>query len=363
MYAKRFLAYQVFISEKRAEFILQIKIAFCELQSFTRIRQRTLLQSRNLFLMKRFLFGVICMQTIDMKQFIPDRFNSGILGTTYPAEIEEEASSYRVRYWRNVSNHTKRIVGKRKLEDTLPKTLKLDNRTFEVLGLLQGEMSKTNRGPITFCNSRPELMNLVLLWFAEEMGIPVERWHWYIKLNLPEPKNQELKTLLKEELVEHWMRQSPIGFEMGFPTKLSFIKNSKNRIAKNNGTLIIERRAPIFVQTLQKLVKDTTFSMPERSREEIIAYMRGIIAAEACINYRISSYHRRVFITATDDEERAIFTRCLNKLGIETKDCKPIKDIVISQRENIMRLHDLDLMSLNEEKHERFLEMMDSYRR
>jgi response regulator RpfG family c-di-GMP phosphodiesterase len=105
-----------------------------------------------------------------------------------------------------------------------------------------------------------------------------------------------------------------------------------------------------------------TFTMPNRSREEIIAFMRGIIAAEACINYRLSSGHRRVFITATNDDERAIFSRCLNKLGVETTVCKPIKDIVISRIENIYRLHELDLMSLNQEKHKVFLEMIKSYR-
>ncbi|MBR9692737.1 hypothetical protein GOV07_02275 [Candidatus Woesearchaeota archaeon] len=302
------------------------------------------------------------MTTTNMKQFIPDRFNSGILGNTYPAEIEEEHDCYRVRYWRDVSNQTKKIVGKRKLEDTIPKNVNLDKRAYEALGLLQGEMSKTNRGPITFCNSRPELINLVLVWFLEEMKIPLDNWHWYIKLNIQEPQNPDLKKVLTEELTEFWMRKSPIHYELRFPKTLSFIKNTQNEAPKNNGTLIIERRAPIFVQTLQKFVKDMTFSMPERSREEIIAYLRGIIAAEACVNYKLSSGHRRVFITATNEDERAIFTRCLNKLGVETKDCKPIKDIVISRIENIHRLHELDLMSLNEEKHERFLQMLSSYR-
>jgi hypothetical protein len=301
------------------------------------------------------------METIDMKQFIPDRFNSGILGNSYPAEIFDEKNHYCVRYWRDVSNQTKRIVGKRKLEDRIPKEIALSRSTFEVLGLLQGEMSKTSRGPITFCNCRPEVINHVLRWFSEEFKLRLSNWHWYIKLNIQEP-HEELKEVLTQNLIEYWMSNVGLSYHMRFPKTVSFIKNTKNQITKNDGTLIIERRAPIFVQTLQKFVNDMTFTMPNRSREEIIAFMRGIIAAEACINYRLSSGHRRVFITATNDDERAIFSRCLNKLGVETTVCKPIKDIVISRIENIYRLHELDLMSLNQEKHKVFLEMIKSYR-
>lgn len=40
---------------------------------------------------------------------------------------------------------------------------------------------------------------------------------------------------------------------------------------------------------------------------------------------------------------------------------KPIKDIIISQRENILKLDELGLMTLHPEKYSRFKEMVASY--
>ncbi len=301
-------------------------------------------------------------EPIDMKQFIPTVIKSGILGNTYETEISELQNAYHVRYWRSVSNWTGPRVGWRKLEDTIPKTVSADTRTFEVLGLLQGEMSKTYRGPLTFANCRPELIQLVLEWFDEQFSLPPSQWHWYIKLNIPPPANDAVAGEMAEQLSEYWLGRVRLSYDRRYPRTVSFITNTSNLIPKNEGTLILERRAPIFVQTIQRFVYDMTRSILMRSDEDIVAYMRGIIAAEGCINFRRSSGHFRVFITATDHEEREIFRQCLHRLGIATNDCKAIKDIVISRRENILKLHDLGLMTLNQEKHERFLEMIHAYR-
>ncbi|MFH1400004.1 MAG: hypothetical protein ABIH41_00650 [Nanoarchaeota archaeon] len=302
----------------------------------------------------------IMQQTLDLRQFIPNPIVSGMKGNTYRTNIQSINRTYSVTYLTNVSNWAGSNVGKRRRIGSVPKEIQLNSETFEVLGLLQGEMSKTQRGPITFCNCQPTIMEQVLNWFDEEFKIASKEWHWYIKLNIPKQKD-ELNQVLKEELIDYWMTNTSVVYEKRFPTTLSFVNQTQNQIPKNNGTLIIERRDPVFVQTLQKLVNEVTFSMPHRSIVEIKSYMRGIIAAESCINFRPECHHRRVFITAVDDQERNIFMRCLDKLDIEYNDCKPLKDIVISRRRNIQRLHDLDLMSLNPEKHEKFLRMINSY--
>lgn len=220
------------------------------------------------------------IQKLDIKQFIPTHIKSGIKGNLYKPIIESKETNYIISYWRNVFNQTG-MVGRRKYVSSLPRNIKLNKETLEVIGLLQGEMSKTHRGPVTFCNSEPRLIKKVLDWFADYLDLSQDKWHWYIKINLPVQANEELNKLLEEELVDFWMLNCPLKYDMKYPKTLSFVRKSKNLIPKNEGTLIIERRNPIFVQTLQKLVNDITLSMLERSEEEINWFMRGIIAAES----------------------------------------------------------------------------------
>ena len=125
------------------------------------------------------------METVDLRLFIPAEICSGRSGNVYTLTVLDLDNCYRVMYSRPSSNQTGRIVGQRTHQHTLPKALTLDKLTFEVLGLLQGEMSKTVRSALTFANSEPVLINLVLEWFVRESLASPSDWSWYIKLNLP----------------------------------------------------------------------------------------------------------------------------------------------------------------------------------
>ena len=294
---------------------------------------------------------------IDMASFIPERIHSGYLGNTYPVTVEKDDDTCIVTYDRIVSNHTGGTWW-RTHRSQLPEGFQLNKYAFESIGLLQGEMSKTLQRPFTFANSDVTVMNTVLDFFERAFCISRKEWRWYIRVNLP--PSEETKTL-KSHLTEHWIKACGLSREKQYPVGVSFCNNVQNKELVNNGTVMIERRGPVFIQTVHKLVRDITQSMPRRSEDELIPYMRGIIAAEGTINFKLSSFHRRVFITATNLEERNIFHKCLNRLGIETSDCSSMNVIIISQKKYLLKLKELNLLSLQKEKKNKFYRMINSY--
>lgn len=306
------------------------------------------------------------MNVLDTRTVIPSMIrstkkNDGVF-RKYPVTLQEEDAFYAVTYSVPVHNHTGNTGKTRNFTYTLPKQIFLTEEAFEVFGILQGEMSKTHRGPLTICNSEPSMMKKVLRWFEGCASFPVSSWKWYIRMNIP-PVSKDCGDQLTSELVEFWMNQCNISYQQRYPKTITYTPKSRNLVATNEGSLIIETRGTIFVQFVQSLIYHISQSIGNYDRDLISAYMRGIIAAEGCINYKLQTGHRRVFISASKQKERDIFIACLEKLGIESYDCKAISDIVISRKKNLLRMHELGLVSLHPDKHDRFLEMLNSYQR
>lgn len=267
----------------------------------------------------------------DLAEFIPAAIKSNKRKdgtfTEYPAQLEPCGDKYSVTYAVPVRNQTGDTGKTRKIIHFLPRRIKIDVFCLEAIGLLQGEMSKTHRGPLTICNSEPGIVRHMLRWFEDYIDFPSTEWRWYIRTNLP-PFDDELNYVLTQELIEHWVKECDIDYDERHPKTLTFTPSSKNLVATNDGTLTLETRGNAFVQTVQKIVSEMTSRILDCSDEGITAYMRGIIAAESCINFRLSSGHRRIFLSASNQEERSIFQRCLTKLDIESYDCKKISDLV-----------------------------------
>src|SRR3989338_4954906 len=54
---------------------------------------------------------------------------------------------------------------------TIPRFISKNQETFEVLGLLQAEMGKTQNGNLSFANSEPKIINKVMRWFENEFEL------------------------------------------------------------------------------------------------------------------------------------------------------------------------------------------------
>lgn len=298
-----------------------------------------------------------------VKSFVPQTIRStkryeGVF-REYPVRVHEFEEHIDVEYSVPVSNHTGDTGALRSFSRAFPKTVPLTKETFQALGLLQGEMSKTHNRPLTFANTEPALINCVLEWFEQNDLLSTPDWKWYIKINLP-PQGEEIDDQLSSELKEHWATVTNVHWDNSYPTVLSFTPTSPRTVPVNDGCLMLEHRNSILTQTIQRLVKKMTERMPSLDEQHIVWYMQGIIAAESCINWS-NQGHRRIFITAPDLEERALFQRCLERCGVESVSSKPIRGLIISGRSNLERVHELGLMNLHPKKHKKFSQMLASY--
>ncbi len=76
--------------------------------------------------------------TINLKQFIPNQVVCGKHKKLFPLQVNEDDRYFLMRYETLTHNG-----GKRKYGADIPKTVSRSKDTFEVLGLLQAEMGKT----------------------------------------------------------------------------------------------------------------------------------------------------------------------------------------------------------------------------
>lgn len=189
-------------------------------------------------------------------------------------------------------------------------------------------------------------------------------WKWYIKININEPLDQKYKKEVEEKVVEYWINKTKLSLEMVYPKKVSYIKNTKNKKLKfyDYGTLIIERKSNLFSQIIKNLVKKTFNNILDYRDEEIRAFMKGIIAGESNVEIHSASKHYRVFVTAKEFEERKLYQGCLKKLGIESTNYDNFVGLVISKKENNLKLLKQKLMMLSPKKYNKFLRMMKLYK-
>lgn len=200
---------------------------------------------------------------IDLLPFIPKTVKCGEKENEYILDIKEDEDYILLSYRTDMSNGAKIEYSL-----TIPRYITRNKETFEVIGLLQAEMCKTNNGYIGFPNSEYRLINKVMRWFKEELEINYEKWRWYIKINLNLSTNQELKNALKDELIEYWISKTKIDCEKRHPTTLTDVKGTLNEVPKNYGTLMIEHKSNLLSQIIKNFVKTISYQMPNFEKKK-----------------------------------------------------------------------------------------------
>jgi hypothetical protein len=303
-------------------------------------------------------------QRIDLREFIPQKIQSGRFGHVYDTHVEELEDHYLIYYLTEVHNKVGIYPAAKKYSDKIKKSVSRRSLTFEVLGLLQGEMSKTYNKTIIFANCEPNINREVMDWFSNELGITHDDWHWYIKVNINKPDDFAYQKQIEDKVISYWLKETKINLERRYPTTVSYIKHTVNKILRENdyGTLIIEYKSNIVSEIFKNFVKKITYEhLVNCKHEEIKSFMRGIIAAESTVEIHHPSMKYRVFITAFQKDERDIYQKCLQKLNIESKQYENYQHLVISKRKNNFKLLELDLMSLNPTKFRKFKELIGCY--
>ena len=295
----------------------------------------------------------------DLLDFIPEKVRSGKKSNSYNLIISPKNSYIKLEYFTNIRDN----LGERKYSLIIPRKISKNTETYEVLGLLQAEMSKTYSGCVTFANSEFRLINKVINWFDNEIEINPYDWRWYIKVNIQEPTDEKYKKEIEEKVIKHWLKKTKISLKSAYPKKVSYIKDTKNTQLKNcdYGCLVIENKSNLFSQIIKNFVKTMTYNMPNQKKENISYFMRGIIAGEGCVECNKKSKKYRIHISAVKEKERIIFQNCLSKLRISSKKYTKCDRIVISKRKNNIQLLKQKLMCLSPKKYNKFLYMMQKY--
>ncbi len=298
------------------------------------------------------------MEKIDLIKYLPKNIVSGKNKYEYELKVKVDDESLTCYYFRP-SEH----AGFREYCYIIPRFISKTNETFEVLGLLQAEMGKTQNGCINFCNHEHQLINKVINWFDKELYFPKDRWKWYIKININEPLDQSYKKEVEGKVVNHWIKKIGLSLEQAYPKKVSYIKNTENKELGfyDYGTLIIERKNNILSQIIKNFVKKTTQNILSYEEDEIRNFMRGIIAGESNVEIHKQSKHYRVYISSNKFEERKIFQDCLNRLGISSTNYDNFVGLIVSKKENNLKLFKQRLMCLSPKKYNKFLRMLSLY--
>ena len=309
------------------------------------------------------LFNFKKNKKIELKYFIPKYILAGKNQKEYPLNIDDDGYYLNLDYSAKLSGKNGFFNVEKLYSLVIPKNISWINETFEVLGLLQAEMGKTNNGCVVFANHEYQIINKVIKWFEKELEITHNDWRWYIKVNLNNPKSEKYKKEVEKKVIDHWLNKAKIKKEKAYPTTVSYIKNTKNKQLRfyDYGTLIIEYKRNLLSQILKRFVKEMSYSIPKLGEEENKYFMKGILAGESSITCRKKSGHYRIHLTANESEERELYQKCLNNLGIRIFKYDNYKEMIISERENHMKLLKLRLLTLSHQKYNKFLYMIEQY--
>ncbi len=298
---------------------------------------------------------------IDLLDYIPETIKSENGKREFSLDIHSDNYYIMISYYNPIPNSKENK--NREYCLTIPRFVNKNSETFEVIGLLQAEMGKTNNGMLNFSNCEYKLVNKVIKWFDKELEFGPEKWKWYIKVNLNELQDPEIRKQFEEKMVNHWMNKTDISIENRYPKSVVYVKETKNQRLKrgNYGTLNIERKMNLFSQIIKHLVKKISQQIINLDNNYVRSYLRGIIAGESCIEYSKSEKAYRVSISAIKKEERNLYENCLRKLEISSRQYEYSDKVIVSRRENNIQLLKQKLMCLSPNKYNRFLNMMRLY--
>ncbi len=310
------------------------------------------------FIKRKSTYSFSMDEFIDMIEFVPETIvcNDGH-GQTTNLNKQYDEKGINLSYTVDAGNNSHRDYPL-----TIPRFIAKNERTFEVLGLLQAEMGKTMNGNLSFSNHEPEIINRVMDWFEKELKLSKNLWRWSIKVNIQEPTDLDYKQQIEKKIVDYWCEKSPINIYSSFPKIATYVKKSRHTAAYDYGTLVLEYRKNLFSQVVKNLVKKITYETILTSDATFVrGFMRGIIAGEGCVDYAPKWGHNTVHISATEPEEREIYKKLLSRLNIELKIYANYKETVISGKSNLLEIAKQELMRLSPEKQERFTLMMQNY--
>lgn len=277
--------------------------------------------------------------------------------------LTKKLNSYNVFYEVKENKNTLTITKKyrnhrgRPFSVTFPKEIKI---TPEAVGLIVGEGFISDRH-FVFANSNEKAVDEVLE-FLKQFNLPIK---FYLEIS-----SKEKSKVFINECLDYW--QSHLGVKIN---RIRLRKEFFNITKKGTIHLIVSNS--LFAKVLKQIVIKSKHKA-ERSKNLSIGYLKGIIAAEGNINVKKNtSCVYMVRISASKQEERNHYKRCLEKAGIKIS-CKDMPTIskqeakekgwkttkgragavIISKWENFIKVFELDLLEVNRDKKDKFVKYL-----
>lgn len=192
----------------------------------------------------------------------------------------------------------------------LKKVIKLNSNFFELIGLLDGEMTKkisTGGGSsVKISNAEPVIIKKIIKEFKNSFNIPLGSWTASITIN-----NKGKKYVKDTSIKKYWSEKT--GIKINKFTKTSFQKKYFSKFS-DKGIIQIRYSNDIFLRTLLEIMENSKKII---LKDELFcgSYLRGVAAAEGGIGRRKNKL-RMFHIGGIRDKDKDFYTKCLEKIGI-----------------------------------------------
>ncbi len=231
----------------------------------------------------------------------------------------------------------------------LPKFINLDEEFFELLGFLDGEMSKkTNKSGgsvLKISNADPVMIREILKRFDKYFRIHKSSWTASLVYN-----NKLGNFDNKKDLVIRNIWSNAIELPKDRFTKTTF-QDKYNSLFSKYGIIQIRYSNTAFFLLFLELMENVR-SLILSNYGYCAAYIRGIVAAEGGIGKREGKL-RMVHIGGMDGSLKDFYKKCVIKLGIDSVQTYKLR-IEIYGLKNFLKLEAMDIFKYQERRKKDF---------
>lgn len=185
-------------------------------------------------------------------------------------------------------------------------TIGLDDKVLQGLGLLEGEMIRSNNGKsgqyLSFSNMKPDLVNLAVKALTE-LGISHKRMKVQPIINTKSEDKDEKK------IIEYWT-ENTLFSENQF---VSVYRDGRYETEADFGSVNLKVYDKIARNILENLIREVKDSDDE---EQLINFLQGLFAAEGSVNLSPQNRINYISLGVKDPELRKEHREMLKKLGI-----------------------------------------------
>jgi len=273
---------------------------------------------------------------IDLNEYLPKELDRG--RTIVINEVENNKIEAYVKKRPGKAGHDSKKV-------TIKRFVELDELFFEGLGLWQGEGGK-DKG-IYFGNTCVELLLHFLRFIEEKLGI--SRKKFKVTLNVPVLNRHQ------DEIKKEWSKRLGIAFENFTNVCIDPRINEEYAQMYFNSIVLSELMNNLHIK-LQNLILN--------QKEFAIAYMKGIIAAEAQVALKKWGTIAYVAVSTIDEKMIDFYKKCLEFLDISSGTYQPKgRKFPIYGKKNLEKLRTLGLLDLHPKQKLKFENGFKNYQR